>query len=447
MAASRPTNIDYAATYFQISKLTPIHGEPDFSSLRVLRDELKANAGSVTTTLGGGHLGYLGLLLSPEDYNRVAPATPFARPPNPGPLVIPIGTTQHAATRMKEDHTEELRIFRECIDVEQALIKQVLEAIQDRYTKCLRNRLTQRVDMTVEELLLTLFQRYGFVTQHQLAEFESSIRQYTYNVQDPLSLVFDQIEELQLLAEASRTPYSDGQLVSFGVEILRNTQDFQDGIKSWNRLPLANRTWQHFITHFEQEYQELLELRGPTMQNSSLHSANTIVAQVTASVQQSVESSVAKALSRHSANTLLHDANSRATSHVPNLPLALQNLPPGFTVQEIHPTNTNPSVAFSSFTPTGSEMDTMFKVFMDRVDERMKKQEQALSEITKQNKNNPNGGGGSGYRKRKNITKYCWSHGACAHSSADCNNKKSGHKDEATFANKMEGSTRFCGQK
>ena len=442
MAASKPTNIDYVATYFQISKLTPIHGEPDFSTLRVLRDELKANAGSVTTTLGGGRLGYLGLLLSPEDYNRVAPETPFVRPPNPGPLVIPVGTTQHATTRMKDDHTEALRIFRECIDVEQALIKQIMEAIQDKYTKCLWNRLTQRVDMTVEDLLRTLFQRYGFVTQHQLAEFESSIRQYTYNVQEPLSLVFDQIEELQLLAEAARTPYSDRQLVSFGVEILCNTQDFQDGIKSWNRLPAANRTWQNFITHFEQEYQELLELRGPTMQNSTLHSANAIVAQVTASVQQSVKNSVAKALSRHSANALLHDT----TSHVANLPPALQNLPPGFTVQEIHPANTNPSVAFSSFTPTGSEMDKMFKVFMDKLDERMKKQEQALKEITGQTKKNNDGSGGSGYRKRKNTTKYCWSHGACAHSSADCNNKKSGHQDEATFANKMGGSTRFCKQ-
>ena len=131
--------------------------------------------------------------------------------------------------------------------------------------------------MTLEALLWTLFQRYGFVTQHQLAEFESSVRQYTYNVQEPLSLVFDLVEELQLLAEAARTPYSEVQLVSFGVEILRNTHDFQDGIKSWNHLPTTNRNWTNFITHFEQEYQELLKLRGPTMQSSTLHSTNAIV--------------------------------------------------------------------------------------------------------------------------------------------------------------------------
>ena len=135
MAASKPTNIDYVGLYFQIPKLTTIHGEPDFNTLRILRDELKANAGSVTTTLGGGLLGYLGLLFSPVEYNRVAPETPFVRPQNPGPLVIPSNMTQHAATRMKDDHTEALRIYRECVDVEQALLKQVLEAIQDKYTK------------------------------------------------------------------------------------------------------------------------------------------------------------------------------------------------------------------------------------------------------------------------------------------------------------------------
>ena len=287
----------------------------------------------------------------------MAPETPFVWPQNPGPLVIPATTTQHAATRMKDDHTEALRIYRECVDVEQALLKQVLEAIQDKYTKCLRNRLTQRVDMTIEALLRTLFQRYGFVTQHQLAEFESSVRQYPYNVQEPLSLLFDLIKELQLLAEAARTPYTDVQLVSFGVKILCNTHDFQDGIKSWNRLPAANRTWTNFITHFEQEYQELLELRGPTMQTSTLHSANAIVAQVKASVQQSVESLVAKALTRHSANALLQDAKSRATTHVGNIPPALQNLPPNFTIQEIHQENNTPSVAYSSFNPTSLEME------------------------------------------------------------------------------------------
>ena len=60
MAASKPTNIDYVNTYFQIPKLTTIYGEPTFNTLSILRDELKANAGSVATTLGGVFLVILG---------------------------------------------------------------------------------------------------------------------------------------------------------------------------------------------------------------------------------------------------------------------------------------------------------------------------------------------------------------------------------------------------
>ena len=76
MTSSKPTNINYVDNYFQIPVLTHIHGEPTFETLKNLRNQVKANAGSVTTHLGGGAFGYLGLLLSPAEYNRIAAGTP-----------------------------------------------------------------------------------------------------------------------------------------------------------------------------------------------------------------------------------------------------------------------------------------------------------------------------------------------------------------------------------
>ena len=55
----------------------------------------------------------------------------------------------------------------------------------------------------------------------------------------------------------------------------------------------------------------------------------------------------------------------------------------------------------------------------------------------------PNGGGRQ-TRHRRTVSKYCWTHGACAHEGKECKNKNPGHQDEATFANKMGGSTAFC---
>ena len=55
--------------------VTKIAGEPNYESLKNLKDELKANAASIPTTLGGGTHGYLGLILSPAAY-------PPSPPPN-----------------------------------------------------------------------------------------------------------------------------------------------------------------------------------------------------------------------------------------------------------------------------------------------------------------------------------------------------------------------------
>ena len=45
----------------------------------------------------------------------------------------------------------------------------------------------------------------------------------------------------------------------------------------------------------------------------------------------------------------------------------------------------------------------------------------------------------------RNVTnKYCWTHGACGHTSHECNSKASGHQDAATLENHMGGSNAFC---
>ena len=49
----RNGNIDYATLYFKYKYPTPITGEPTYKSLKRLKTELRANASSVDTALGG----------------------------------------------------------------------------------------------------------------------------------------------------------------------------------------------------------------------------------------------------------------------------------------------------------------------------------------------------------------------------------------------------------
>ena len=84
----------------------------------------------------------------------------------------------------------------------------------------------------------------------------------------------------------------------------------------------------------------------------------------------------------------------------------------------------------------------------------LKSMQDELANIKKGGNSN-NGNGGKGQRQckktpdnpnfsRRTTDQYCWTHGGCAHPSDKCAAKAQGHKNNATFDNKMGGSKAFC---
>ena len=82
------SNVNYCDNHFERANLTPICGELTFKSLRKLRNEIKANARSVYSHLGGGAHVHIGLILTLAQYSLIVP-TVSVRPSHPGPLIIP----------------------------------------------------------------------------------------------------------------------------------------------------------------------------------------------------------------------------------------------------------------------------------------------------------------------------------------------------------------------
>ena len=74
--------------------ITRIIGEPDYQSLDKIYKQIKANAVSIHSTLGGGNYGHLGMIVNPTTYARNS-ATAWIQPTHPGPLTTPNGVTKH----------------------------------------------------------------------------------------------------------------------------------------------------------------------------------------------------------------------------------------------------------------------------------------------------------------------------------------------------------------
>jgi hypothetical protein len=80
--------VNYRDNLFVKPDLTRIPGQPDYESLYLLNTDLRANAFSVHSNIGGGAYGHLGLVMTDAQYHIVTPV-PYQRPEHPGILTIP----------------------------------------------------------------------------------------------------------------------------------------------------------------------------------------------------------------------------------------------------------------------------------------------------------------------------------------------------------------------
>ena len=82
---------------------------------KTFENEVRTNASSVDTDLGGEDHGYLGLVLTDEEYTRVASNYPFIAPKFPEPLFITRGNVTIDDTNIR-NNTSRTRVYTESVE-------------------------------------------------------------------------------------------------------------------------------------------------------------------------------------------------------------------------------------------------------------------------------------------------------------------------------------------
>ena len=258
---------------FEVSNPPKIYGEPDYESLKKLKDILKANASRISSELGGGGHGHLGLILTANEYATVS-NTPYVRPIHPGPLIIPNGATQHIVNTLRDQNKEAVALYHETTDLDNALKKQITDAIEPAYLDELRDSTTNAITSTIPDILSFLFSNYGDITPETILEKAQRIRDMEFSVADPLMKLYTPIEELQQLAEEV-LPFTTAQLLEIGLAVLKRTELYSNALGDWYKRPVAEHTWVNFKAHFQTARRLLKKLRGPTLGQTSLTNALT----------------------------------------------------------------------------------------------------------------------------------------------------------------------------
>jgi hypothetical protein len=149
--------------------LTKVHGKPTYESLQTLQTQVKANASSVPSTLGGGLYGHLGSILSPAIYATLPNSVPWITPTHPGPFALPAAGTAaqiEAAREVWRALTQSYAIYQATA---QALVAQIVDAVDPIYLEALRNRHTGQYSSDTRHVLQHLFATYAKITPQPYA--------------------------------------------------------------------------------------------------------------------------------------------------------------------------------------------------------------------------------------------------------------------------------------
>ena len=443
---------DYKAKFFEIKVLDKIVGQPTIDNIIKLLRQIKRNAQRVPTTLGGGQLGYLALVIDNVAYRALPNALAFHRPTDPGNFspVVPVGIRAAALTAgeialQKIAHDERKRLFNEVQAVEVALRNQIVEAIDDDYLQPLRDTTTDMINSSIPDIFTFLRDTYGKLSPAQLRERERAIDDLVYNPEQNVDTIFTQIQTFQDLCELLKNGKTDTQLVTYAYLCFQNAGIFQNSLKDWNAKPLQDQTFNNFKLYMRKEYNELQAVGGLTVPTSSLNLIRELKEHnelLTDNLKNEIQNGLFETIQA------LNISSQNQENIPPNMqPPSFNPPPPQWQNLPLHP---SPFVQQHDLNQMTSDQTTINQLLQE-----MQNMRTTIDNLTLSNRQSSHKGSfdktfkGSfdktiNPRTGQPWKRYCWSCGCCPHWSRNCPAKKKGHQNDATFSNRMDGSNVNC---
>ena len=453
--ANMQGHIDYANVFFRYPTPTPIRGEPNYESIRRLKDELRANASSVECDLGGGNHGYLGLVLTDAEYGAIDGSPPqFVPPTFPPALTIPTGTDLVTAVHLREAHRQAIADYRECKNVERALLRHVQGAVEARYLDTLVDPNSRLIEQSISDVLAHLKARYGTIPLDVIKNKEAEVRAIIFNPAEAMVTIFKPVEDLRKLAIAADVPYTDKQLLSIALNVINNTMDFERAQEDWNNKDPSAKTWGAFKDHFRKAQEDLRKIRGPSMRQAGFHHANMLADQLRADMTaQSTEMvNIMRQMLEVNETTEAEDnlqqtqqGSQQETVNAAIEPMAEMMRLLRDMQQELRGTRQNSGNVASQ--GQGENQNNRQSGRGRRARQRRSRQGQARQSGTTCVKCPDDLEGQdreAGRPMRQATTMYCWTHGMWNHLSGDCRFRAPGHQVGATPSNKLGGSLAYC---
>ena len=227
--------------------------------------------------LGNGQIGLLYLTVLPDFYNT-QPAIAFVPLANMGPsLTILNGSTGPQTSSIRVQHDLDTKLYCEYDSTDKSLKSLLIVAVDKTYIRYLRDKYIGYANITTLQMLMHLYAAYAKITEGDPEENDKRMRA-NYNVNQPMEVPIEQIDNEVDMVAAADNPYSAEQVVTAAYNLVFKTGMFADDCKLWRRQVAGDKIWQHFKTYFTMVDQELCKSKQ-ILQGAGYHAANNVFVQ------------------------------------------------------------------------------------------------------------------------------------------------------------------------
>jgi hypothetical protein len=262
--------------------LPTVQCEPDYQTIHAIRKSLQANSRAIDTHLGGGNLGYLGLIVSDTSYSMIDPATDsgptlWVSPTAPGRAPANTDGTAAQISAARHIWEEDIHTYRTYTSVQQALKKQIISVFEPMYLEVLKD-MVGFANISDRDMIDHIFGTYGNITAVDLEiNFEHMRR--AWDPQQPVESLFKQIQNCADYSEAGGVLIGHPQQINVGYAKIFATGHFMSACRRWNEKPLAGKTWAQFKAHFSAAHRQHKQMQCESAATAGYHSTNAAVEQ------------------------------------------------------------------------------------------------------------------------------------------------------------------------
>jgi hypothetical protein len=231
--------------------LTPFESDttPTAAAVRRLQRELYGNARAVRSTLGGGLLGHLGMIMPEEEYVKMSPGN--VKFPELKLPTIPT-YSKNAETREKQSqmHKANTEAIEKAIILQDHLRALILAAVPNIFIEQLADIALGFGDVTPSKILQHLMDTYGKITPTDL---QNNLKQLStpWNPDTPIETVFNKGEAIRQFAKAGGQPIQDSMYLWQLLETFRKSGVLMEAVREWELKPEEEQgKVDKFCTHF-----------------------------------------------------------------------------------------------------------------------------------------------------------------------------------------------------